>query len=102
MGEARVSTAAASKLPTLPTHQEGYAPPADIDAAAEASKLVSALEQATASADGDAFAALFHPDGFWRDSLIFTRDFRTNAGTEAIAQAAKVGIRPPAFLAITN
>lgn len=101
MGEATVSTAASSTLPTLPTHQAGYAPPTDIDAASEGAKLVSSLAQATSSSDADAFAALFRPDGFWRDSLIFTRDFRTITGTERIAQAAKVGILL-VFLAITN
>lgn len=77
----------------LPTHQAGYAPPAKVEVAAEADTLLSALAQAVSSNDGDAFAALFHPDGYWRDSLVFTRDFRTNAGTAKIAQAAKVRAR---------
>lgn len=73
----------------LPTHQAGYAPPGDADAAAEADALVAALNKS--AKDGEGFADLFHPNGFWRDGLVFTRDFRTNQGTERIAQAAKVG-----------
>ncbi|GMK58604.1 hypothetical protein CspeluHIS016_0600460 [Cutaneotrichosporon spelunceum] len=82
MGEANQSLASF----TLPTHQAGYAPPAKVDVAAEAGRFIADLTKAS---DGDAFAALFHPDGFWRDSLVFTRDFRTNSGTQRIAQAAK-------------
>ncbi|BEJ14287.1 hypothetical protein CspHIS471_0400540 [Cutaneotrichosporon sp. HIS471] len=70
----------------LPTHQAGYAPPAKVDAAVEADRFLADL---SAASDGDAFAALFHPDGFWRDSVVFTRDFCTNSGTQRIAQAAK-------------
>lgn len=76
----------------LPTHQSGFTPPAAVDAAAVASAFVSAFAAAAAQpGDGERFASLFTPTGYWRDILAFTHDFRTfsaeNKGQIATAAA---------------
>ncbi|KAL1406101.1 hypothetical protein Q8F55_007784 [Vanrija albida] len=73
----------------LPTHQAGFTPPAAVDVPAVAAAFVSAFASAAAKGDGEAFAALFTPTGYWRDILAFTRDFRTFAADKGqIATAA--------------
>lgn len=66
-----------------------YPAPADVDVPAVAKAFLLKLEEAAQRGDGDAFAALFIPDGYWRDVLAFTRDFRTIDGS-AIASTASV------------
>lgn len=79
---------------TLPTHELGFAPAADAEhqVQAVAQAWLTQLEVASTTRDGQAFANLFvqETDGFWRDILAFTNDYRTIRGTEKIAQAASV------------
>ncbi|KAK1255675.1 hypothetical protein MKX07_007934, partial [Trichoderma sp. CBMAI-0711] len=59
-------------------------PPADLDLNQTAQKLVSALNEALAKGDYEAASRLFVDQGFWRDHLALTWEFRTAQGPEAI------------------
>ena len=50
-----------------------------------ATAWLAAFDGALGSADLDAVAGLFHPDGWWRDQLSFGWDLRTLHGRAAIA-----------------
>lgn len=72
---------------SLPTH-DNYPAPADVDVNKTAQEFLKQLEDA-ASGDGSQFASLFIKDGYWRDVLAFTRDFRTIDGAK-LAEVASV------------
>ncbi|KAM0747991.1 hypothetical protein T439DRAFT_328648 [Meredithblackwellia eburnea MCA 4105] len=76
---------------TLPTHEVlGVTPNlADVEPQVQtiASQWLSSFAVAAQKGDGAAFASLFAQDGFWRDILAFTNDYRT-IRTPSIAQAA--------------
>lgn len=81
------------KAATLPTH-DVYPAPANVDVRGTAEAFLAELAEALRGGP-EAFARLFIPEGFWRDVLAFTRDFRTiEAGS--IAEVAKVSPRPTA------
>ncbi|KAL8284307.1 hypothetical protein RQP46_005056 [Phenoliferia psychrophenolica] len=75
---------------TLPTHELlGFAPTADLAHEVEsiAQTWLTSFAVASAKGDGAGFAKLFAEDGFWRDILAFTNDYRT-IRTPKIAKAA--------------
>ena len=77
----------------LPSHGAGYQPPkpdAEYDSAAIATEWLQAFAQAAKSGDGQLFQSLFVKNGYWRDVLAFTNDFRS-VRTINIANAARVG-----------
>ncbi len=78
------------KAASLPT-QDAYPPPADVDVRGTAEAFLAQLADAL-KGDAEAFAGLFIPEGFWRDVLAFTRDFRT---TEAASVAEVAKVSPP-------
>lgn len=81
-----------TELPAgLPTHAT-FPPPSDVDVPATATAFVAALQKAAAANNGKAYADLFTAEGYWRDVLAFTRDFRTFEANR-IAQAASVSWR---------
>lgn len=61
--------------PSLPTNDK-YPAPKDVDVGKTSQDFLKQLEDA-AGGDGNKFASLFIQDGYWRDVLAFTRDFRT-------------------------
>ncbi|MDQ4115737.1 MAG: hypothetical protein M3235_02120 [Actinomycetota bacterium] len=48
---------------------------------------LGAFDRTLAAGDQHAVAALFQPDGYWRDVLAFTWHLRTYTGTDEIAAA---------------
>ena len=83
-----ITLSTAPPLPTdLPTHKAGFAPPADVNPLVVAQRWLSAVERAAITGDGELFADQFATDGFWRDILAFTNDFRA-IRTVNIAPAA--------------
>ncbi|MEM7778327.1 MAG: NAD(P)/FAD-dependent oxidoreductase [Pseudomonadota bacterium] len=63
-------------------------------------RWLTAFEDALAQGDGDAAAALFLHDGYWRDLVAFTWHIRTFQGESAIAAAFNrtvAQIKPTAF-----
>jgi cation diffusion facilitator CzcD-associated flavoprotein CzcO len=58
----------------------------DLAAKAMAQRWLSDFAAALASADGNAVAALFADECFWRDILAFDWDLRTTTGTAAISR----------------
>jgi hypothetical protein len=55
-----------------------------------AQRWLSAVERAAITHDGALFASLFARDGFWRDILAFTNDYRSIRTTNVAAAAARV------------
>lgn len=53
---------------------------------------LASFERALTAGDPDAAAALFQPDGYWRDVLSFTWHLRTHTGTDEIAAAFAAAI----------
>jgi putative flavoprotein involved in K+ transport len=66
-------------------------------------QALSDLDAALTAADPEAAAALFEPDGYWRDLASFTWNIRTMEGRPAIAEmlAAQLGSVKPRGFAIT-
>lgn len=83
----------------LPSHAQGYQPPADVkhDINVIAQEWLSTFSKAAATADGRLFQSLFVKNGYWRDILAFTNDYRS-IRTVNVAKAASVRIQlPPGF-----
>jgi hypothetical protein len=75
----------------LPSHTRGFQPPANVrhDVEAIAENWLSKFSQAATSGDGELFQSLFVKNGYWRDILAFTNDYRS-IRTVNIAKAAAV------------
>ncbi|GAA0608309.1 NAD(P)/FAD-dependent oxidoreductase [Sporichthya brevicatena] len=58
---------------------------ADVDAGGIFDEWLKHFAAAVASGSAERIAAQFAPDGYWRDLLAFTWDFRTRSGREDIA-----------------
>ena len=75
----------------LPSHSQGFEPAQGIDhqVQAIAQHWLSQFEIAATTHDGDLFASLFVKNGFWRDIIAFTNDYRSirtgNIGNAATA-----------------
>ncbi|KAG6872056.1 hypothetical protein C0992_009938, partial [Termitomyces sp. T32_za158] len=87
--------------PALPTLQKLKATiPANLDAKAVAKAWFTAFTQSIEAGDPQSVAKLFVDDGYWRDMLALTWDFRTFSGLPKITQflADRLGsVRPSAF-----
>lgn len=79
----------------LPSHAEGFKPDDTVEhqVHSTAQHWLSSFEHAALNGDGEAFASLFAKNGFWRDIIAFTNDYRS-IRTANIAKAANVS---PAF-----
>lgn len=77
--------------PDLPSHSQGFEPAQDVNHQVQsiAQHWLSRFEIAAVTHDGDLFASLFLKDGFWRDIIAFTNDYRS-IRTANIANAANV------------
>ncbi|TXT15275.1 uncharacterized protein COLE_01468 [Cutaneotrichosporon oleaginosum] len=75
-----------TKTASLPTH-DAYPAPGDVDVRSTAEAFLEQLAGAL-QGDAEAFADLILPEGYWRDVLAFTRDFRTIEAT-SVAEVAK-------------
>lgn len=75
----------------LPSHSQGFKPRDENreDPAALAKQWLSTFAQAASSGDGELFQSLFVSNGYWRDILAFTNDYRS-IRTANIAKAASV------------
>ena len=75
----------------LPSHAQGFEPAKDIDHQVHsiAQHWLSQFEIAAETNDGERFASLFVDNGFWRDILAFTNDYRS-IRTANVAKAATV------------
>jgi hypothetical protein len=75
----------------LPSHSQGYQPPSDVDhdINAIAQEWLSTFSKAAATGDGRLFQSLFVKNGYWRDILAFTNDYRS-IRTVNVAKAASV------------
>lgn len=65
-----------------------------------ASDWLAGFERALAQPDGEALAALFHPESYWRDLVAFTGRIGTVPGAQAIAGALRAKaarVRPSRF-----
>lgn len=60
-----------------------------IDAVKVATEVITSFQSAIANKDFDAVAGLFRADGYWRDHLALSWDFRTVKGRDAIASGLK-------------
>lgn len=78
------------KTVALPTH-DAYPPPKNADVRGTAEAFISKLAEVMKSGDGVAFADLFIKEGYWRDVLAFTRDFRT---IDSAALSATASVSP--------
>lgn len=67
----------------------GSATDQSIDAVKLATETITSFQSAIASKDFGAVAGLFHEDGYWRDHLALSWDFRTCKGRDAIASRLK-------------
>lgn len=65
----------------------------NIDAPAIAQDVVDKINQALSSKDTKALVDLFIEDGFWRDHLVNSWDFRTLKGKDAIEKFLGQGLR---------
>ncbi|KAK4687481.1 hypothetical protein P7C73_g2631, partial [Tremellales sp. Uapishka_1] len=74
----------------LPCHEQGFKPQEDIHHQVQsiAQHWLSQFERAAMTNDSDLFASLFVKNGFWRDILAFTNDYRAIRSGN-IAKAAK-------------
>ena len=78
----------------------------DTTAAATITQVLADLDRSLAAGDPEAAAALFEPDGYWRDLVSFTWNIRTMEGRAEIAamleaqlaahRAARLDRHPPA------
>jgi len=80
----------------LPSHAQGYQPPSDVnhDVDAIAQEWLSTFSKAAATGDGRLFQSLFVKNGYWRDILAFTNDYRS-IRTVNVAKAASVSRLSP-------
>ena len=63
----------------------------DVSAKTAAERWLSDFAAALTSGDGEAIAALFGDECYWRDILAFTWDLHTTAGASAIARRLRTG-----------
>jgi hypothetical protein len=77
----------------LPSHAEGFKPDDSVEhqVLAIAQHFLSQFEHAAQNHDGELFASLFAKNGFWRDIIAFTNDYRS-IRTANIAKAANVSL----------
>jgi len=77
----------------LPSYAEGFKPDDTVEhqILSTAQHWLSSFEHAALNGDGDAFASLFAKNGFWRDIIAFTNDYRS-IRTANIAKAANVSL----------
>jgi hypothetical protein len=82
----------------LPSHSQGYQPPSDVnhDVDAIAQEWLSTFSKAAATGDGRLFQSLFVKNGYWRDILAFTNDYRS-IRTVNVAKAASVSPYYPSW-----
>lgn len=75
----------------LPSHHQGFQPPTDVEhnVDAIAKEWLSTFDKAASTGDGELFQSLFVKNGYWRDILAFTNDYRS-IRTVNIAKAASV------------
>ncbi|KAG6867785.1 hypothetical protein C0993_011115 [Termitomyces sp. T159_Od127] len=91
--------------PALPTLQKLNATiPADLDAKAVAKAWFAFFAQSIEAGDAQGVAKLFVDDGYWRDMLALTWDFRTFSGLSKITQflADRLGSVRPTALALRD
>lgn len=76
---------------SLPTHELGFsdARPVEIQVQNVAQHWLTQLELACTTRDADLFGILFAEDGFWRDIMAFTADYRSIRSGN-VKQAAQV------------
>lgn len=86
----------ATQPKSLPTHELGFAPPPDAahEVTQIAQKFLGSLEYACRSADAQAFTDLFLDEGFWRDIIAFTSDWRTIQAVNILQAADVRALRP--------
>ncbi|GFZ51133.1 hypothetical protein JCM24511_08891 [Saitozyma sp. JCM 24511] len=79
----------------LPSHERGFKPDDNVEHKVHsiAQHWLSTFERATATGDGELFASTFAQDGYWRDILAFTNDYRS-IRTPNVAKAAQFYPRP--------
>ena len=84
----------------LPSHAEGFKPDDTVDhqVLSIAQHWLSQFEHAARNGDGELFASLFAQNGFWRDIIAFTNDYRS-IRTANIAKAASVRPQVSSYLA---
>lgn len=77
----------------LPSHKDGFKPDTGVEhqTHAIAQHWLTQFEVAATSNDADLFAGLFVKNGFWRDIIAFTNDYRS-IRTNNIAEAAKASL----------
>jgi hypothetical protein len=80
--------------PDLPSHERGFKPSENVEHQVHsiAQHWLSTFERAATTGDGELFASLFAYDGYWRDILAFTNDYRS-IRTVNVANAANVCTR---------
>jgi len=78
----------------LPCDKQGFSPEPDVEHRVHtiAQHWLTRFEIAATNNDAELFASLFVKNGFWRDIIAFTNDYRS-IRTGNIAEAAKVSIR---------
>jgi hypothetical protein len=67
----------------------GTATDESLDAVKVAADIITSFQTSLIDRDFDAVAGLFHEDGYWRDHLALSWDFRTAKGRNAIASRLK-------------
>jgi hypothetical protein len=75
----------------LPSHERGFKPDDNVEHKVHsiAQHWLSTFERGAATGDGELFASTFAQDGYWRDILAFTNDYRS-IRTPNVAKAAQV------------
>jgi hypothetical protein len=75
----------------LPCHKQGFQPDAGVEHQVHsiAQHWLTQFEIAATTNNADLFAGLFVKNGFWRDIIAFTNDYRS-IRTSNISEAAKV------------
>lgn len=56
-----------------------------------ATEIITSFQSAISSKDFDSLAGLFHENGYWKDHLALSWDFRTCKGRDAIASRLREG-----------
>lgn len=88
-----MAAASAQYLPGSVDIPVGQFPPTltstDVDPEAIASQLVDTINTALSKGDIEAISSLFLEDGYWRDHLCLTWDYRTAKGPERIQALLK-------------
>lgn len=77
----------------LPSHSQGFKPEEKDhhDPLAISQEWLSTFAEAATSGDGELFQSLFVTNGYWRDILAFTNDYRS-IRTANVGKAASVSL----------